>query len=159
MRKRPKLWGVAAVLVALLGAGGYIAWFHLWPGSHRMEVVGDDPVILVWQKRYEGMHALAQGTIHFDAETKCLVLEGPSSDSALHLVWPRGTSPVIVDGRRGVRVRGFLGRVGGTILLDGDRLSLEGGGLDVPEEVADRSGCDADSAFLINGDSGSITRH
>lgn len=150
---------IVVVLVELLAVGGYIAWYHLWPGNDRIDVVGSNPTILVRQKRHEGMDALAEGTLYFDTETGCLMLEGLESDSALHLVWSRGTTPVVVDNRRGVRVNAFLGRFGGTTLLEGDRVSLSGGTIDLPADVAARSGCDTDRAFLVSDEGGRVLQH
>jgi hypothetical protein len=143
---------LGTVLVAVLFFAAYTAWFHLAPGSARAEVVGDDPRILVWQQRYAGMDALVSGTLRYDEDTKCLVLEDDYDGSRWGIVWPKGTRSVIEDGKRGARVGGFLGRVGGVAALAGDRVELGGGGAEglAGDAMAD-SGCGYDVVWRVQG--------
>ena len=152
MRSRMTKIALGAVLVAVLSFAAYAAWFQLAPGSARTGVVGDDPRILVWQQRYAGMDALVSGTLRYDEDTRCLMLADDYDGSRWGIVWPKGTRSVIEDGKRGVRVGGFLGRVGGIAVLAGDRVELGGGGVEAlaGDAMAD-SGCGYDAVWRVHG--------
>jgi hypothetical protein len=142
---------VLAAALMLLAGGGYAAWYHFYPGSDRPALVGDDPRIVVQQRpNLAGMDALLEGTLRYDAGTGCLLVETAEGHRS-GVAWPRGTRTVVDGDRPGVRVGAFLGRVGGTTMLDGDTVAL-GGGADarINDQLAGAE-CVYDSVFRVTG--------
>jgi len=137
----------AVVLTALLAFGGYAAWFHLATGD-GVDVVGDDPRILVRQDRYSGMDALLSGTLGFDPATKCLVVVTSSGDT-FGVVWPAGTRPAKSGSERGVRIGAFLGRFGGFTVMEGDKVEGGGGGGELPSMDPELSRCAEGDVFIF----------
>jgi hypothetical protein len=145
-----RLAALAAALVVLAG-GGSAAWYHLYPGSGGAALVGDDPRILVQQRpNLDGMDALLEGTLRYDVGAGCVLVE-TAEGHRLGVAWPRGTRGVVDGDRPGVRVGAFLGRVGGTTMLDGDPVAL-GGGADahINDQLAG-SECVYDEVFRVTG--------
>lgn len=144
-------WSVTAAVAVLVAFGGYAAWYHLYPGSSQPDLVGEEPRILVQQRpNLSGMDALLEGTLRYDAEVDCLVVETAEGHRA-GVAWPRGTRGVVEGDRRGVRVGAFLGRFGGTTLLDGDQVALGGGADSRTNDLLAGSDCAYDSVFRITG--------
>ena len=58
----------------------------------------------------------------FDATTGCLDLHNPRATEATRIgpLWPPGTEPVLVDGKRGVDLPGA------GVITEGDHVSLHG---------------------------------
>lgn len=132
-RKRAVLLSSVVVVGLLAGLGAYIYDFHLSSKS-TTTTHGDDPRILV-RETLGHPDQPVWGRLRFDERTKCLYLETSSSwetrsvlDRPVAVIWPKGSRPVFDDGRRGVRVGAFLGRLGGTVLYEGDLLFGAGRG-------------------------------
>lgn len=139
---------VAAALV-LLAAGGYAAWYHYFPGSAQPALVGEDPRILVQQRpNLSGMDALLEGTLRYDAETGCLLVESAEGHRS-GVAWPRGSRGVVEEDRRGVRVGALLGQIGGTAMKDGDQVALGGGEDSRAIDLLARSDCRYEGVFRV----------
>jgi hypothetical protein len=147
-RRKLVAWTVASLSLALLAFGGYAAWFHLATGD-GVDIVGDDPRILVRQGRYSGMTALLSGTLRYDDATRCLVIETAGGERR-GAVWPAGTRPVNGGGARGVVIGAFIGRFGGLTVLEGDQVEGGGGG-ELTSGTAERSGCAPGDVLIFTG--------
>lgn len=88
-------------------------------GVDYLRVVGRDPRIVVRSSTIDFLVA-EKGELRYNAESRCLELMTTGS-TLVGLVWPKGTSPARVDGKRGVTVPG-LGDV-----LQGTSVALGGG--------------------------------
>lgn len=153
MHTRTLLLGLTLVAaLAALAVGAYGAWFHVAPGTAHADLVGNDPRILVWQQRYSGMDATLVGTLRYASDTRCLYIDEIESRQAWGIVWPKGTRPVVEEGRRGVRVGGFVGQLGGAAVLDGDRTSIGGGASsEIPDRLLQSAGCHYDVLWRVHG--------
>ncbi|MEW1838936.1 hypothetical protein AB0392_13355 [Nonomuraea angiospora] len=90
--------------------------------STGVRVEGDDPVIFVHGSSVS-MKAEFSGVLTFDGESRCLRLGSASGTGTEAMpVWPDGTTPIRVKGKRGVTVPG----VG--VIVEGDRFRAGGGG-------------------------------
>ncbi len=119
-RKRTWLLTTTTVVLALLSGCGAED-----PADEPevISVVEDDPVIMV----HDGQNlAIADtttgGELQFDATTGCLYLHNPHATEATRIgpLWPPGTEPVLVDGKRGVDLPGA------GVITEGDHASLHG---------------------------------
>ncbi|KAB8181537.1 hypothetical protein FH608_050805 [Nonomuraea phyllanthi] len=89
--------------------------------SGWIQATGSDPVILVHTGGETGAVGI-ESRLAYHAASKCVVLQ--AGDGINIPIWPPGTEPIVVDGRRGVDVKG-VGR-----FLDGDRVQLGGNAAD-----------------------------
>lgn len=149
MAVRRRRWfltsGLAIGLAALVWLGLAIYQVH-FREERIIALYGKDPRILV-SEQLGYTSSGAWGRLRYDEETKCLYLETSSSkerpevfDRPIAVIWPKGTRPVTQDGKHGVRVGGFLGRFGGSILLEGDLLIGTGGGPGYVRQVTQKPG-------------------
>ncbi|GAA1655768.1 hypothetical protein GCM10009733_061530 [Nonomuraea maheshkhaliensis] len=88
-------------------------------GVDYLRAVGRDPRIVVRSSTIDFLVA-EKGEVRYNAENRCLELMTTRS-TLVGLVWPKGTGPARVDGKRGVTVPG-LGDV-----LEGTSVALGGG--------------------------------
>lgn len=145
MRKRVilALVVVTAAVASLLTVS--VGWIGTYLGSQSYwELRGEDPILVEDQDRVHpvtgaGAAGIA-GQLGYEPDTGCLVLDvdpkvdvwGPGeallpSPVRAAVVWPKGTRPLIADdGRRGVAVGAFLGRIGGDPIFEGDRVEGKG---------------------------------
>jgi hypothetical protein len=146
VRTRRRTALAAATLVVALGA--YAGWYHLFPGPEQPALAGDDPRILVQQRPALGGMEVFAGTLRYAPDTGCLFVESAGGVRS-GVAWPKGTRPIVEDDRAGVRVRAFLGRIGGTTLRDGDEVRLGGGEDSRTGELAAGPECAYDGLFRV----------
>jgi hypothetical protein len=144
-------WLVAsvAVLVGVVGLAAYSFEYHLH-FRERTTVRGSDPQVVVSEQNGWG-DAEVWGTVGYDPQTDCLYLDQlgrhadypEAQDYRYGIAWPKGTRGVSRGERHGVRLGGYLGWIGGTVILAGDHVWL-GGGYDggPPRPPADCAGPD-----------------
>jgi len=152
-KRRLAITGIAiAISVPLLGLLIYkIHYREEWV----IGLYGDDPRVLVWEGNPGYIPIAVWGQLRYDEQTKCLYLMTSSSkrrpevfDRPVAVVWPKGSRPVKEDGRAGVRVGGFLGRLGGTTFFEGDILVGEGSGVGYVAQVTRKPDEDCHSGTL-----------
>lgn len=104
----------------------------------RVEEVGDDPTVLVAVDGIPQGRNHFEGGIYFDPDFTggCVVLheDGPEVLSTM-LVWPPGTEPLAVNGRKGVRTSD------GTEYLKDDYVTVTGTRFSWPETHLDLERC------------------
>lgn len=149
MSRKRWLIVLAGVVAATVGFVGYAMVYHF---NFRpvTTIQGSNPRIVVAEQNGWGDEAI-WGVVTYDPQTDCLYLDqaaefmdfpSRSTDLRYGIAWPKTTRAVTSGDRRGVRMDAFLGRIGGTVILDGDHVWLGGATSPPPSAPDDCAGPD-----------------
>ncbi|MER7132392.1 hypothetical protein [Streptosporangium saharense] len=149
-QSRPIIQMICSISAVISLLSALVACANL--SGPKLAVVGTDPVILV-HRSTGSQEALLFGKLAYEAKSRCMrVNAADGGRQTATPVWPSGTRPVLVEGRRGVEVPGA-----GTF-LEGDRVEAKGGGstwrTNPPAGLVIPEGClpDGEGTVMIFGE-------